>query len=90
MDYEVLSWIAWVAAGIIPAILAAAKWGGMRMLAFDLITGLGCSIVGGWMSAAVLGDWSRQLMIISTLTALFVALLGLFVLNRLSRRPPKD
>lgn len=83
---EVLTWSLWVAVGIVIALVAAGFQGGRRLLGYDLFVGVVCSILGGWCSATIAGDGSKGQLIVSVLFAVFCAVIGVWVLNRMARR----
>lgn len=82
-DIEITTWLLWVAIGIVTALLAAALFGGRRLLGFDLFVGLVGAVAGGFGSVLIIGDNTPGLMIISSMTAFFCCLLTVYVYNRL-------
>lgn len=88
-DIEVTTWLLWVAVGIVMALVCAWKFGGRKLLGYDLFVGVVCSIAGGWGSAIVLGDSFKSQMIISVLSAVFVGAIGLYILNKIAFRKSK-
>lgn len=85
-DIEILTWILWVAAGIIIALIAAGLYGGRKMLGNDLFVGVVSSILGGWCSAVIAGDASQSQLIVSTLCAVLFSALAVYILNYIARR----
>ncbi len=85
-DIEILTWILWVVAGLVVAFIAAGLFGGRRLLGYDLLVGVVCSILGGWCSAVIAGDATRSQLIVSVLCAVLLSVLGVYILNRRALR----
>ena len=82
---EVVSWSLWVAIGIIVALVSAGFYGGRRMLAMDLATGLVASILGGWCSSIFGGDMTKSQLIVSALVAFLLSVAAVWLVNYLAR-----
>lgn len=93
-DIEILTWCLWVIAGLVVAFVAAGLFGGRRMLGYDLLVGVVCSILGGFCSAVIAGDQTKSQLIVSVLCAVLLGVLGIYMLNRIalrrSRRGPRN
>lgn len=85
-DIEILTWIIWVAAGIIVALIAAGLYGGRKILGNDLFVGVVASVLGGWCSAMIAGDATKSQLIVSSLCAVLFSVLAIYILNILARR----
>ena len=83
---EILTWILWIAAGIVCGLVAAGLGGGRRMLVYDLVVGIVLSILGGWCSAVFAGDAVKSQLIVSVLCSTLLSGLGVYILNKTSRR----
>ena len=80
------SLLTWILVGCAGGVLCAVIFGGRRLLVYDIVIGVLGAVAGGWGSAIAMGDSTQYLYIVSSLTALFVAAVALWLFNVLLAR----
>lgn len=86
LGLEWLSVVSWLAIGAVSAVITAMFAGGRRMLLYDITVGVVSAMAGGWGSVVMMGDNTRQMYIISCLTAVLFAGAALWVFNMMLMR----
>lgn len=83
------SLILWAAIGVVGGIVAAALWGGKRVLVLDIVIGLVASLCGGYASKVAIGESSQYQFELATLSAVFFTAAALLLFAWLVRRVRK-
>ena len=85
-----LVWVLWALLGALVALFAQRLTGGKRSLLFDIVIGVVAGVLGGRLSIGFLGDSPMQLFLISILSALFFAIVALWITAALYKHFKKD